>query len=189
MMARDPSRTVFIGNLDEKVTERTLYELLIQVGRVIDLHIPMDKITNRHKGYAFAEYETEEIAKYAVRLFSGLVSLHNKTLRFSMSGQDKQNASPATPKTVPSGFSSQERNQFKGSTAYSESRVNGSRQPPLIQQYPPGNVDRTPLSCPQVTRPLMLNNRLDSGRQAVDLSWINSNSSYFQHPVYPRYSR
>ena len=73
-----------IGNLDEKVSERVLYEILIQVGHVVDLHIPRDKETNRHKGYAFAEYETEETANYAVRLFSGLVRLHNKTLKFAV---------------------------------------------------------------------------------------------------------
>ncbi|URE03830.1 hypothetical protein MUK42_22705 [Musa troglodytarum] len=82
-MSRDPAKTVYIGNLDEKVSERVLYEILIQVGRVVDLYIPRDKETNRHKGYAFAEYESEEIADYAVRLFSGLVRLHNKTLKFA----------------------------------------------------------------------------------------------------------
>ncbi|OEL13853.1 hypothetical protein BAE44_0025126 [Dichanthelium oligosanthes] len=61
-MARNPGRTVYIGNLDEKVSERVLYEILIQAGHVIDLHIPCDKENNRLKGYAFAEYETEEIA-------------------------------------------------------------------------------------------------------------------------------
>jgi splicing factor 3B subunit 4 len=83
-MARNPGCTVFIGNLDDRVPERVLYEILIQVGRVVDLHIPRDKETSRQKGYAFAEYETEEIAQYAVKLFSGLVRLHNKTLRFAV---------------------------------------------------------------------------------------------------------
>ncbi|KAL6619206.1 hypothetical protein ACP70R_034345 [Stipagrostis hirtigluma subsp. patula] len=104
-MARNPGCTVFIGNLDEKVPERVLYEILIQVGRVVDLHIPRDKETSRSKGYAFAEYETEEIAQYAVKLFSGLVRLHNRTLRFAISGQDKPSSSngniPATPRLNP----------------------------------------------------------------------------------------
>uniref|UniRef100_A0A0D6R389 RRM domain-containing protein n=1 Tax=Araucaria cunninghamii TaxID=56994 RepID=A0A0D6R389_ARACU len=82
--------TVFIGNLDEKVDERVLYEILIQAGPVIDLHILRDRETNRHKGYAFAEYEREDIAQYAVKLFSGLVVLNNRMLRFAISGQDKQ---------------------------------------------------------------------------------------------------
>ncbi|CAL9175023.1 unnamed protein product [Musa acuminata subsp. burmannicoides] len=98
-MSRDPAKTVYIGNLDEKVSERVLYEILIQVGRVVDLYIPRDKETNRHKGYAFAEYESEEIADYAVRLFSGLVRLHNKTLKFAISGQDKSSQNTRTPMT------------------------------------------------------------------------------------------
>ncbi|TVU19473.1 hypothetical protein EJB05_35623 [Eragrostis curvula] len=92
------------GNLDEKVPEKVLYEILIQVGRVVDLHIPRDKETNRSKGYAFAEYETEEIAQYAVKLFSGLVRLRNRTLRFAISGQDKPSSNgnnPVTPRLNP----------------------------------------------------------------------------------------
>ncbi|KAJ4964990.1 hypothetical protein NE237_016839 [Protea cynaroides] len=99
-MKGNPGCTVYVGSLDERVSERVLYEILIQVGRVVDLHIPRDKETNRPKGFAFAEYETEEIADYAVRLFSGLVTLYNRTLKFAISGQDKplQNlSSPITP--------------------------------------------------------------------------------------------
>uniref|UniRef100_A0A2P2J992 Uncharacterized protein MANES_18G112700 n=1 Tax=Rhizophora mucronata TaxID=61149 RepID=A0A2P2J992_RHIMU len=81
--------TVYIGNLDEKVSDRVLYDILIQAGRVVDLHIPRDKETDKPKGYAFAEYESEEIADYAVKLFSGLVTLCNRTLKFAISGQDK----------------------------------------------------------------------------------------------------
>lgn len=65
------------GNLDERV--------LIQSGRVVDLHFPRDKETGKRKGYAFAKYETEESADYAVRLFSGLVILYNRTLKFAVS--------------------------------------------------------------------------------------------------------
>ncbi|CAN6475447.1 unnamed protein product [Victoria cruziana] len=90
MAGRNPGRTVFIGNLDEKVSERVIYEIMIQAGRVVDLYVPKDKETNRPKGFAFAEYESEEIAEYAVKLFSGLVSLHKRTLRFAISGQDRR---------------------------------------------------------------------------------------------------
>ncbi|XP_068635310.1 protein HSH49-like [Aristolochia californica] len=88
-MRGSPGCTVYIGNLDEKVSERVLYEIMIQAGHIVDLYIPKEKETNRPKGYAFAEYGTEEIADYAVRLFSGLVSLYKKTLKFAISGQDK----------------------------------------------------------------------------------------------------
>ncbi|KAA8530792.1 hypothetical protein F0562_005584 [Nyssa sinensis] len=91
--------TVYIGNLDERVSDRVLYDILIQAGRVVDLYIPRDKETDRPKGYAFAEYETEEIADYAVRLFSGLVILYNRTLKFAISGQDKPSLNLPTATT------------------------------------------------------------------------------------------
>lgn len=72
------------GNLDERVSDRVLYDILIQAGRVVDLYFPRDRETDKPKGYAFAEYETEEIAEYAVRLFSGLVTLYNRTLKFGV---------------------------------------------------------------------------------------------------------
>ncbi|KAF5817495.1 putative RNA recognition motif domain, nucleotide-binding alpha-beta plait domain superfamily [Helianthus annuus] len=103
-MSSDPNCTVYIGNLDERVTDRVLYDILIQAGRVVDLHIPRDKETDKPKGFAFAEYETEEIADYAVRLFTGLVTLYNRTLRFGISGQDK--ATPNLQATSNSPFRS-----------------------------------------------------------------------------------
>ena len=72
------------GNLDERVSDRVLYDILIQAGRVVDLYIPRDKETDKPKGFAFAEYESEDIADYAVRLFSGLVTLYNRTLKFAV---------------------------------------------------------------------------------------------------------
>uniref|UniRef100_M8CDX4 Splicing factor 3B subunit 4 n=1 Tax=Aegilops tauschii TaxID=37682 RepID=M8CDX4_AEGTA len=103
-MARNPASSVYVGNLDEKVPERVLYEILIQAGHVVDLHIPCDKETGRPKGFAFAEYETDAIAQYAVRLFSGLVRLNGKTLKFALSGQDKPSSNgnnPVMPKLNP----------------------------------------------------------------------------------------
>lgn len=66
------------------MSDRVLYDILIQAGRVVDLYIPRDKETDRPKGFAFAEYVSEEIAEYAVKLFSGLVTLYNRTLKFAV---------------------------------------------------------------------------------------------------------
>ncbi|GLT32981.1 hypothetical protein SLA2020_076080 [Shorea laevis] len=82
--------TVYIGRLDERVSDKFLYDILIQAGMVLDLHVPRDRETNKPKGFVLAEYETEENANYAVKLFSGLITLYNRTLKFAISGQDKQ---------------------------------------------------------------------------------------------------
>ncbi|XP_051151629.1 uncharacterized protein LOC127265715 [Andrographis paniculata] len=94
-MVEKSSCTVYIGNVDERVMDRVLYDILIQAGPVVDLYVPRDKETDKPRGYAFAEYESEEIAEYAVKLFSGLVTLYKRTLKFAISGQDK--APTATP--------------------------------------------------------------------------------------------
>ncbi|KAM5550126.1 protein HSH49-like [Rosa sericea] len=99
-MSTNTKFSVYVGSLDERVSDRVLYDILIQAGRVVDLHIPRDKETDRPKGYAFAEYETEEIAEYAVRLFSGLVTLYNRTLKFAISGQDKPSPNVASANSM-----------------------------------------------------------------------------------------
>jgi RNA recognition motif-containing protein len=86
-MAGIPDATVYIGNLDERVDERILYEIMVQAGPLVNVNIPRDNDSKKHKGYGFAEYTTESNAQYAVRLFSGLVCLHNRPLRFQISGQ------------------------------------------------------------------------------------------------------
>jgi splicing factor 3B subunit 4 len=102
-MSTNPASTVYVGNLDERVSERVLYDILIQAGRVVDLYIPKDKETERAKGFAFAEYESEEAAEYAVKLFSGLVTLYNRTLKFAISGKDKPstNLQNTRPRPLP----------------------------------------------------------------------------------------
>lgn len=88
--------SVYVGNLDERVSDRVLYDILIQAGFVIDLYVPRDKETDKLKGFAFVKYETEEIANYAVKLFSNLVILYNKTLKFAI-------ARPMATPPIPSG--------------------------------------------------------------------------------------
>ncbi|CAH9071009.1 unnamed protein product [Cuscuta europaea] len=110
-MAENVNNTVYVGNLDEKVTDRVLYDILIQAGRVVDLYVPRDKDSDKPKGYAFAVYETEEIAEYAVKLFSGLVTLCNKTLKFAISGRDKQSTNSSTETPPALNFSVRQRMQ------------------------------------------------------------------------------
>jgi hypothetical protein len=75
---------LYAGNLDERVDERILYEIMVQAGPLVNVNIPRDNDSKKHKGYGFAEYTTESNAQYAVRLFSGLVCLHNRPLRFQV---------------------------------------------------------------------------------------------------------
>ena len=72
------------GNLDDRVNERILYEVMVQAGPVVDMYIPRDRESQKHKGYGFAEYDTEESAQYAVNLFSNLLNLFDRPVRISV---------------------------------------------------------------------------------------------------------
>lgn len=42
---RNQDATVYTGNLDDQVTEELLWELYTQVGVVVHVHMPKDKVT------------------------------------------------------------------------------------------------------------------------------------------------
>ncbi|KAA3464418.1 RNA-binding protein 7 [Gossypium australe] len=136
-MSGNSSCSVYIGNLDERVSDRVLYDILIQAGRVVDLYIPRDKETDKPKGFAFVEYETEDVADYAVRLFSGLVTLYNRTLKFAISGQDKSSQNPANA-AMPAANSSYKPRHYHGVVNHMETsqQTKKSSTPSRIPDYP-----------------------------------------------------
>ncbi|KAJ9143733.1 Spliceosome-associated protein 49 [Pleurostoma richardsiae] len=83
--------TVYVGNLDERVTEANLWELMIQMGPVYNVHMPMDRVSRTHQGYGFVEFDTPESADYAARVLNG-IRLHQKPIRVNKASADKQKA-------------------------------------------------------------------------------------------------
>ncbi|KAL5843227.1 hypothetical protein ACOSQ3_009192 [Xanthoceras sorbifolium] len=155
MTSKDNSGcAVYIGNLDERVSDKVLYDIMIQAGRVLDLHVPRDRETDKPKGFAFAEYESQEIADYAVKLFSGIVVLYNRTLKFAISGQDKNSQNLSTGITssshrrfrtdpVPVPSSSTEDHSMRKSDSFRASanpgNIYSSQEPPPPGVTPPSN--------------------------------------------------
>ena len=76
---RNHALSVYIGNLDERVTEEILWELFTQAGRVRSVRIPKAKssATNR---YGFVEFQMEASVNYAVQVFN-TVPLYGKPIR------------------------------------------------------------------------------------------------------------
>lgn len=50
---RNQDATIYVGGLDDKVTESILWELFVQAGPVVTVNMPKDRITGAHQGYAF----------------------------------------------------------------------------------------------------------------------------------------
>lgn len=97
----EADRTLFIRNLDSRVTEELLFELFLQAGPLIRTKIPKDP-DGKQKTFGFALYKHEVSVPYAMQLLNG-ATLFGRTLHVqfrsgsshSSSPGNSQNTSPA----------------------------------------------------------------------------------------------
>lgn len=105
-----PDATIYVGGLDEKVTESLLWELFLQAGPVgmliqwalrkelsqllllascipifvcllsVNVHMPRDRITQSHQNYGFVEFMGEEDADYAIKIMN-MIKVYGKPIR------------------------------------------------------------------------------------------------------------
>jgi splicing factor 3B subunit 4 len=88
-LARNQEATVWVGGLDSMVNEQLLWELMLQAGPLVTVHIPRDKITGEHSGYAFVEFASEEDADYAMKIMN-MVRLFGKALKINKASRDRK---------------------------------------------------------------------------------------------------
>jgi RNA recognition motif-containing protein len=62
---------LYVGNLSYDTSEASLRELFSQAGAIRSISIPMDRVTNRPRGFAFVEMETPADALKAIKLCDG----------------------------------------------------------------------------------------------------------------------
>eukprot|EP00931_Biecheleriopsis_adriatica_P018194 TRINITY_DN1281_c0_g1_i1.p1 TRINITY_DN1281_c0_g1~~TRINITY_DN1281_c0_g1_i1.p1 ORF type:complete len:262 (+),score=59.56 TRINITY_DN1281_c0_g1_i1:60-845(+) len=86
---RNQEATIYVGNLDPKIDEEVLWELMCQCGPVANIHLPKDKITQTHQGYGFVEFKNEEDADYTIKIMN-MIRLFGKPIRCNKSSQDKK---------------------------------------------------------------------------------------------------
>ncbi|XP_043915845.1 peptidyl-prolyl cis-trans isomerase E [Protopterus annectens] len=59
-------RVVYVGGLAEEVDEKVLHAAFIPFGDIMDIQIPLDYETEKHRGFAFVEFENAEDAAAAI---------------------------------------------------------------------------------------------------------------------------
>ncbi|KAI6151169.1 hypothetical protein BKA82DRAFT_4124719 [Pisolithus tinctorius] len=45
---RNQEATVYLGNLDERCTDALVWELMLQAGPVVNVHLPKDRVSMTH---------------------------------------------------------------------------------------------------------------------------------------------
>jgi splicing factor 3B subunit 4 len=86
---RNQDATIYVGNLEQRVHEELIWELFIQVGPVVNVHMPRDKISGEHQGYGFVEFRNEEDADYAIKIMH-MIKLYGRPIKVNKASQDKK---------------------------------------------------------------------------------------------------
>lgn len=62
---------MYVGNLSFDASENDLRELFSQHGTVTDIHLPMDRVSGRPRGFAFVTMDTAEAMNAAINALNG----------------------------------------------------------------------------------------------------------------------
>ncbi|EHB17145.1 Splicing factor 3B subunit 4 [Heterocephalus glaber] len=87
---RNQDATVYVGGLDEKVSEPLLWELFLQARPVVNTHMPKDRVTGQHQGYGFVEFLSEEDADYDIKIMN-MIKLYGKPIRVNKASAHNKN--------------------------------------------------------------------------------------------------
>ncbi|KAJ1657740.1 Spliceosome-associated protein 49 [Dispira simplex] len=86
---RNQDATVYIGNIDDQCTDDLIWELMVQAGPVVNVHLPKDRVTQQHQGYGFCEFVSEEDADYAVKILN-MIKLYGKPIRVNKANSERK---------------------------------------------------------------------------------------------------
>ena len=62
---------LFVGGIPYRTTDEELRQYFSQAGEVVSVFIPMDRATQRPRGFAFVEMTDEASAEKAISMFDG----------------------------------------------------------------------------------------------------------------------
>ena len=76
-------RVLYVGGLAEEVEEKILQAAFIPFGNITDISIPLDYSTQKHRGFAFVEFELVEDSAAAIDNMNES-ELHGRTIRVNV---------------------------------------------------------------------------------------------------------
>lgn len=76
-------RMIYVGGLAEEVDEKVLEAAFVPFGDIVEVNVPIDYETEKHRGFAFVEFELPEDAQAAIDNMSDS-ELYGRTLRVNL---------------------------------------------------------------------------------------------------------
>ena len=62
----NPKTTLYVGGLDETVDKSIVHAAFIPFGDILDISVPLDHATGKHRGFAFVQFEESADAEAAL---------------------------------------------------------------------------------------------------------------------------
>jgi RNA recognition motif-containing protein len=85
---------LFIGNLSYSVEEQELKALIERAGKVRDVYMPLDRVTQRRRGFAMVDVHTPADARAIINELNGY-SLHDRPIRIDYAREREVPTVPA----------------------------------------------------------------------------------------------
>ena len=61
-----PKKMLYVGGLAEEVDQKVLQAAFVPFGDIVEVNMPIDYETEKHRGFAFIEFELQEDAQVEV---------------------------------------------------------------------------------------------------------------------------
>ncbi|XP_072466048.1 peptidyl-prolyl cis-trans isomerase E isoform X2 [Notamacropus eugenii] len=146
-------RVLYVGGLAEEVDEKVLHAAFIPFGDITDIQIPLDYETEKHRGFAFVEFELAEDAAAAIDNMNES-ELFGRTIRVNLAKPMKIKEGSSRPV-----WSDDEwLKKFSGKTL-EENKEEGASEPPKSEAQegePPAKKTR---ANPQVYMDIKIGNK------------------------------
>ncbi|KAI2805717.1 hypothetical protein BLOT_004719 [Blomia tropicalis] len=88
VVAAANKRMVYCGGLADEVDDKILRSAFVTFGDIVDISMPLDYITQKHKGFAFIEFETADDASAAIDNMNES-EIYGKTIRVNLAKPNK----------------------------------------------------------------------------------------------------
>ncbi|KAF7652355.1 hypothetical protein LDENG_00097880 [Lucifuga dentata] len=165
----ETDRTLFIRNLDSRVTEELLFELFLQAGPLIKTKIPKDS-DGKQKSFGFAVYKHEVSVPYAMQLLNG-TSLFGRAIhvqfRSGSSHSSTGNSQNSSPVNTPNPHGQRTQMQF------------------ISPPYTPPQMQRSFSSPDNLQKHVMMNNMMWQLHTQQQLEQVNGG---FPRPLQKQHS-
>lgn len=79
-----PIRALVAGGLEDTVTDETLRAAFVPFGEVLEIGMPIDQTTQKHRGFAFVQFESADDAADAIDNMDGS-ELFGRVLKVNVS--------------------------------------------------------------------------------------------------------